>query len=317
MIGVNDILIEDIDDDDSKKNGDIKKNNMKKKKKIRKLNIFITIISLILLPMIVINNFLIFKYDVLPFKYLIIYLILVDFLPLILIFLAFKKSKKKVKVFKIFISIIEIVYIIFLGFAFFYLNKTFNFLDQFTSNYKYESKNYVVVVLKDSSFNNIKDLDNKKIGYVNQVGIKVQKAIEKLADEITYQEEVYKEYNIMLNDLDNNILDGSLLGDAYYQMLREDDDSFNDKYKVIYSFTITEKIDDITKDVDITKDTFNIYISGIDSYGNVNSLTRSDVNIVVSINPKTEQILMINIPRDYYVDLYGTGQKDKLTHAGI
>lgn len=80
-------------------------------------------------------------------------------------------------------------------------------------------------------------------------------------------------------------------------MLGEDSEDFYDKYKVIYRFSITEMVDDITKDVDVTKDTFNIYIAGIDSYGNVNSLTRSDVNIVVSVNPKTNQILMINIPK--------------------
>ena len=100
-------------------------------------------------------------------------------------------------------------------------------------------------------------------------------------------------------------------------MLGEDSEDFYDKYKVIYRFSITEMVDDITKDVDVTKDTFNIYISGIDSYGNVNSLTRSDVNIVVSVNPKTNQILMINIPRDYYVKLHDTDSYDKLTHAGI
>ena len=78
-----------------------------------------------------------------------------------------------------------------------------------------------------------------------------------------------------------------------------------------------EKVNEITKDVDVTKDVFNVYVSGIDSYGNVTDKTRSDVNIILSINPKTNKILMINIPRDYYVELDGTGQKDKLTHAGI
>ena len=62
-----------------------------------------------------------------------------------------------------------------------------------------------------------------------------------------------------------------------------------------------------------------MYISGIDQYGNVNTVRgRSDVNQLVVVNPKTNHILLVNTPRDYYVRLAGTiGLKDKLTHAGI
>lgn len=67
---------------------------------------------------------------------------------------------------------------------------------------------------------------------------------------------------------------------------------------------------------DITKP-YVIYISGIDSYGDINTVSRSDVNILAVVNPKTKQILLVNTPRDYYVQLHGTtGLKDKLTHAG-
>ena len=69
----------------------------------------------------------------------------------------------------------------------------------------------------------------------------------------------------------------------------------------------------------MTKDTFSIYISGIDVFGPVATKSRSDVNIIATINPKTKQILLTNTPRDYYVqipEVSGEG-KDKLTHAGI
>ena len=257
----------------------------------------------------------IFKYDVLPFKYLLVYLGVIVILPILLLYVLTRKKVKRGL--KVFISVIGIFYIIILSLVFFYLNKTFSFLDSFTSGHNYETNNYVVMVLNDSDYDNISDLADKRIGYVNQAGSKMEQALEKLGEEISFQNEEYKEYNIILNDLDDNSLDAALLEDAYYQMLGEDSEDFYDKYKVIYRFSITEMVDDITKDVDVTKDTFNIYISGIDSYGNVNSLTRSDVNIVVSVNPKTNQILMINIPRDYYVKLHDTDSYDKLTHAGI
>ena len=97
----------------------------------------------------------------------------------------------------------------------------------------------------------------------------------------------------------------------------EDDTRISDDTKKIYEFHLKEKIEDISKEVDVTKETFHVYISAIDSFGNVTDKTRSDVNMVVSINPKTNKVLMINIPRDYFVKLAGINEYDKLTHAGF
>lgn len=307
-----DVIIEDLDEDLYKK----KEDNMKKKKsKIKKLNIFLFLISLIWIVLIILNTYLVFKYDVLPFKYLIIYIILIILIPLILIIFSMKKKVKKG--IKVFVIIIGIISIILLNFAFYYMNKTFNFLDHFTSNYNYETKNYVVLVLKDSEYEKIRDLKHKKFGYVKQNVNTIDKALTEIENEIVFKEEEYKDYTVMLLSLDNKEIDAVLLEESYYQMFDEEDENFDLKYKLIYEFSLTEKVEEIKKDVDVSRDTFNIYISGIDSYGNVSSLTRSDVNIVVSINPKSNQILMINIPRDYYILFPGTNQKDKLTHAGI
>lgn len=61
-----------------------------------------------------------------------------------------------------------------------------------------------------------------------------------------------------------------------------------------------------------------VYISGIDTYGDVGRVARSDVNILAVVNPQTKKVLLVNTPRDYYVQLRGTtGVRDKLTHAGI
>lgn len=62
-----------------------------------------------------------------------------------------------------------------------------------------------------------------------------------------------------------------------------------------------------------------VYISGSDSRTSVHDETaRSDVNIIAVVNPTTSKILLVNIPRDYYVQLHDTtGLRDKLTHAGI
>jgi len=71
------------------------------------------------------------------------------------------------------------------------------------------------------------------------------------------------------------------------------------------------------------KDSFAVYISGIDArYGGVGVKTRSDVNIIAVVNPKTRQVLLVNTPRDYYIPISSPnsnwdGKKDKLTHAGL
>lgn len=76
---------------------------------------------------------------------------------------------------------------------------------------------------------------------------------------------------------------------------------------------------DNSKKGPITDRAFNVYISGIDRYGVVSGRSRSDVNIIMTVNPTTKQILLTNTPRDYYVPIPGvtTGNwRDKLTHAG-
>ena len=89
--------------------------------------------------------------------------------------------------------------------------------------------------------------------------------------------------------------------------------SFFNSIKPQTSIDLPEKID-----FDITKDPFNLYISGIDTYGEITTVSRSDVNIVVTVNPRTHTVLLTTIPRDYEVQLHGTtGLKDKLTHAGL
>lgn len=71
------------------------------------------------------------------------------------------------------------------------------------------------------------------------------------------------------------------------------------------------------------KDSFAVYISGIDARGGKVSIKgRSDVNIVAVVNPKTRQVLLVSTPRDYYIPISSPnpnwdGKKDKLTHAGL
>ena len=63
---------------------------------------------------------------------------------------------------------------------------------------------------------------------------------------------------------------------------------------------------------------FTVFISGIDSRSGLVAKSRSDVNILASVNTATHKVVLISTPRDYYVPLsISGGAKDKLTHAGI
>jgi len=73
------------------------------------------------------------------------------------------------------------------------------------------------------------------------------------------------------------------------------------------------------RSVDVTEEPFNIYITGIDQWEEEKGedLERSDVNMIVTVNPRTKKVLLTSIPRDSYVKLHTAQQMDKLTHTGI
>ena len=73
------------------------------------------------------------------------------------------------------------------------------------------------------------------------------------------------------------------------------------------------------KSVDVTGEAFNIYITGIDQWEEEKGydLERSDVNMIVTVNPVTKKVLLTSIPRDSYVKLHTAQAMDKLTHTGV
>ncbi|MDG3141008.1 LCP family protein [Streptococcus suis] len=104
---------------------------------------------------------------------------------------------------------------------------------------------------------------------------------------------------------------------VFINILENEDPGFSSKVKKIYSFKVTQTVETATKQV--SGDSFNIYISGIDAYGPISTVSRSDVNIIMTVNRATHKILLTTTPRDSYVAIADGGQNqyDKLTHAGI
>ena len=170
-------------------------------------------------------------------------------------------------------------------------------------------------MLSESEYNKLKDLNNKVIS-VSSDSNSLNNALTKLSKKIKYEK---KELNGISDSIDSVVNDESdafmvntSLMDIY---IEEHPDTPN--LKLLYTIDVTIKDESEFKTVNVTKKPFVLYISGIDSTGKVNKSARSDVNILVFVNPSNGKILLLNTPRDYYVTLASKNAKDKLTHAGI
>lgn len=129
----------------------------------------------------------------------------------------------------------------------------------------------------------------------------------------------YSELPEMVQALYDKEVGALVLNESYVTTLEEEYPDFEQKTKVIANEYYRTVIERPVIEKNTLTDTFTIYLSGNDECGELNQSGRSDVNILIVVNPKTKQILLVNTPRDYYVNVYslksGTG-KDKLTHAG-
>ena len=289
---------------------------MTKNKEIKrkvKVPVWIKILLVLLVVVSAVFIFMLTKLNILPLQYYIPIVVLIPLLDLVIVLLT-KKSKKR----RVIGLILTILFTIIYGFGIYYLNGTYSFFENITNNSNVANENYVVVVRSDSDYKEIKDLRNQTIGVIKSEEEGYNKAVSKLGQDVKY-DKVEKEDSYQLTDaLLKNEIEAYLIEESQSKILEENYEGFYKDTKIIYTFSIEVYEEPIKKEVDITKDSFNILITGIDTYGKINTLSRSDVNIIVSVNPNTGEMSLVHIPRDYYVNLYKkTGLKDKLTHAGI
>ena len=107
-----------------------------------------------------------------------------------------------------------------------------------------------------------------------------------------------------------------ILNSVFENIIESEYPDYASKIKKIYTKELTKTVE---TPKNVKGDSFNVYISGIDTYGPISSVSRSDVNIIMTVNRETKKILLTTTPRDSYVPIAdgGNNQKDKLTHAGI
>ncbi|MDR1441122.1 MAG: LCP family protein, partial [Bifidobacteriaceae bacterium] len=110
----------------------------------------------------------------------------------------------------------------------------------------------------------------------------------------------------------------AVLSSSILAIYEEADPAFLESIQIIYTFEVEAAAAAPARPTAKPGEPFVVYISGIDTSGPINRVSRSDVNMLMVVNPSTGSVLLVNTPRDYYVQLHGTtGTKDKLTHAGI
>lgn len=175
-----------------------------------------------------------------------------------------------------------------------------------------------VVVPSNSSVNDVSDLTSVQAptdadgSNINELlsHIKSEKGVDLATEKVDSYQAAYE-----------NLVNGSskamVFNSAYSSLLEMSYENFQSNLKTIYSYKIKTSIKDEAKAHD--SNVFNIYISGIDTYGSISTVSRSDVNLILTVNMNTHKILMTETPRDAYVKIPdgGADQYDKLTHAGI
>lgn len=274
-------------------------------------NILMILVSVVFTILTVTLIILLRLIGVIPDNYFIIGTVILGIITLVIdIFLIFKFKNKFCMVLRYICLFISIILILIYSYGIYSLNKTLNLFNN-VSIIKEEVTNYYIVVLKDSIYEEVSDLYGKDLAYFVNTDSAV---INSLKLDLEYK--VENDINNLKNKLFNGEVESILISDIILNRYEEDDASFDSRVRTIKTISITNEIEDITKRVSIKNTPFSILISGIDTYGDINTTSRNDVNIIATVNPNTNEILLTSIPRDYYVQLHDTtGYKDKLTHA--
>lgn len=222
-----------------------------------------------------------------------------------------------------------------LAFGNYFIFKTDNTFDKVTSLADSKATSTSIVVLKASSIEKEKDLAGAKIGTILDMDKEATNRMLKDldSDKIKYTTKDYSSLDDMMEAFYNGEVDAICLNEKYRDILHEGGSYFNFQtdsrvvHQNVYYTKVTKKDNPSDPVNNITKDTFTVLVSGNDSYGTLqDSNTRSDANLLLTVNPKTGTILMTSIPRDYYVELVcpdneeqacPEGSYDKLTHSGL
>ena len=278
------------------------------------------------------------KLDVLPAKYLYAGIAVVAVVTLFTLPVMISKHGKHGR--KIFAAILSLLMVAGFGMGAYYLASTADFLDDITAKKdKVVTEDFYVLIrrgdkptaeaLSEALGKTVEADSNGKYKMTNEIrGVVLNgttvgtytsndqmysKAKIMLQDKFDVEYAYDESVNVCLDNLLNGVHNAILIPKASYQAFKSEEvyDIKNDTY-ILGKVKVPKETIDRTKAVDVTKESFNVYISGSDQEG-----IRSDVNMIATINPVKHEILLTSIPRDLYVTLPSKEAKDKLTHGGL
>ena len=270
------------------------------------LTILYAILALVLL-------FTMFNYNFLSFRFLNI-IITIGLLVVLAISIFLQKTKKSPLVTTVVLVIFSLVSLV----GIFGFKQMIDITNRMNQTAAFSEVEMSIVVPKDSDIKDVSQLtsvqaptkvDKNNIDTLISA-LKKDKKVDVKVDDVASYQEAY-------DNLKSGKSKAMVLSGSYASLLESVDSNYASNLKTIYTYKIKKKNKNSAKQVD--SKVFNIYISGIDTYGSISTVSRSDVNIIMTVNMNTHKILLTTTPRDAYVKIPGGGadQYDKLTHAGI
>ncbi|MCE2272092.1 LCP family glycopolymer transferase CpsA [Streptococcus thermophilus] len=270
------------------------------------LTILYAILALVLL-------FTMFNYNFLSFRFLNI-IITIGLLVVLAISIFLQKTKKSPLVTTVVLVIFSLVSLV----GIFGFKQMIDITNRMNQTAAFSEVEMSIVVPKESDIKDVSQLtsiqaptkvDKNNIEILISA-LKKDKKVDVKVDDVASYQEAY-------DNLKSGKTKAMVLSGSYASLLESVDSNYASNLKTIYTYKIKKKNSNSANQVDSR--VFNIYISGIDTYGPISTVSRSDVNIIMTVNMNTHKILLTTTPRDAYVKIPGgeADQYDKLTHAGI
>ena len=275
------------------------------------------------------------KLDILPIKYIVALVVLMVLLLVLVAVLLFVKIKGKIGTARrITACVLALLIVCFFALVAKYGSEAYKTVTGVSSGDKPTNvRNMYVLVQVDDPAQSLKDTVGYSFAAIeNYETARVEKLAEKIETESGSVPQItgYEKASDLADALLGDQVDALIMNGANIALLIEEEayETFLDQVRILYSVSYdvldgkdtnaTEPTDSVDPGKNVTNTPFVVYISGSDTRSSILDVSRSDVNILMVVNPMTKQVLLLNTPRDYYVgNPAGNGALDKLTHCGL
>ena len=280
----------------------------------KKGNIFCRTVSIVYTVLAVAFIALLAWLNVLPEKYFWAGVAVLVIASMFIVPVMYSRHGKKGR--KIGATVVAFLLIGVFGVGTYYLADTLNFLDEIT-DIREVTEDYHVIVKADAIYEDISGINGQTVGTYMDNDLNYSEAKAMLQEEVTVEYGYEEGLTTVLEKLYSDDYNAILISAASYEGLKGEHPELETDTRILYTIKVPVETEDKTSAVNVTKEPFNVYISGIDVEGDISTVSRTDVNMIATVNPVTHEVLLTSIPRDYYVTLPTKGAQDKLTHSGL